>query len=32
MNIFRFEGVKVAELWVNSDDLGEMRQLGLISG
>ena len=30
INIFRIANGKIAELWVESDDLGEMRQLGVI--
>lgn len=30
MNIFRFVDGKIAELWVSADDLGELRQLGVI--
>lgn len=30
INIFRIAGGKIAELWVESDDLGEMRQLGVL--
>jgi predicted ester cyclase len=31
INIFRIAGGKVAEIWVESDDLGELQQLGVIS-
>ncbi len=30
INIFRIVSGKIAEVWVNSDDLGEMHQLGWI--
>ena len=30
VNIFRFEGVKVAEVWNHRDDLGLMEQLGAL--
>jgi steroid delta-isomerase-like uncharacterized protein len=30
MNLFRIEGGKIQELWVQADDLGELRQLGLV--
>jgi len=30
INIFRIADGKIAELWVESDDLGELRQLGVI--
>lgn len=30
INIFRLADGKIAELWVESDDLGELRQLGVI--
>ena len=30
INIFRIVDGKIAELWVESDDLGEQRQLGVI--
>ena len=30
MNLFRLEGGKIAELWVESDDLGELQQLGVV--
>lgn len=32
MNLFRMAGGRIAELWVNSDDLGELRQLGILPG
>jgi predicted ester cyclase len=32
INIFRIADGKIAELWVESDDLGELRQLGVIPG
>jgi steroid delta-isomerase-like uncharacterized protein len=31
INIFRLAAGKIEEIWVNSDDLGEMRQLGLVA-
>ncbi len=31
MNLFRIDDGRIAEIWVNSDDLGELRQLGVIS-
>ncbi len=31
INIFRLADGRIAELWVESDDLGEQRQLGLIA-
>jgi steroid delta-isomerase-like uncharacterized protein len=31
MNLFRLSGGRVAELWVNADDLGELEQLGLVT-
>jgi steroid delta-isomerase-like uncharacterized protein len=30
INIFRLAGGKIEEVWVNSDDLGELQQLGLV--
>jgi len=30
MNLFRIAGGKIQELWVEADDLGELRQLGLV--
>ena len=30
INIFRISNGKIAELWVESDDLGELRQLGVL--
>jgi predicted ester cyclase len=30
INIFRIADGKIAELWVESDDLGELRQLGVL--
>lgn len=30
INIFRIAGGKIAELWVESDDLGELQQLGVV--
>jgi predicted ester cyclase len=30
INIFRIADGKIAEIWVESDDLGELRQLGVI--
>jgi predicted ester cyclase len=30
INIFRLAGGKIEEIWVNSDDLGELQQLGLV--
>ena len=30
MNLFRITGGKIQELWVEADDLGELRQLGLV--
>jgi steroid delta-isomerase-like uncharacterized protein len=30
INIFRISNGKIAELWVESDDLGELRQLGVV--
>jgi len=30
MNLFRIADGRIAELWVNSDDLGELRQLGVL--
>jgi steroid delta-isomerase-like uncharacterized protein len=30
INIFRFRNGKISELWVNADDLSEMRQIGAI--
>jgi predicted ester cyclase len=29
MNLFRLAGGRIAELWVESDDLGELQQLGV---
>jgi len=31
MNLFRLAGGKIAELWVESDDLGELQQLGVVT-
>jgi predicted ester cyclase len=31
MNLFRFAGDRIAEVWVESDDLGELRQLGVVT-
>ncbi|MBI5302346.1 MAG: ester cyclase [Chloroflexi bacterium] len=31
MNLFRLANGKIEELWVESDDLGELRQLGVIT-
>jgi steroid delta-isomerase-like uncharacterized protein len=31
MNLFRLAGGRIAELWVNADDLGELEQLGLVT-
>jgi predicted ester cyclase len=30
MNLFRFANGKIAEAWLNADDLGELQQLGVI--
>ncbi len=30
MNLFRFSDGKIVEFWVNADDLGELRQLGVV--
>ncbi len=30
MNLFRIAGGRIAELWVNADDLGELQQLGVL--
>jgi predicted ester cyclase len=30
MHLYRFAGGKVAEVWANRDDVGVMRQLGLL--
>jgi predicted ester cyclase len=31
MNLFRLVNGKIAEVWVESDDLGELQQLGVIT-
>jgi steroid delta-isomerase-like uncharacterized protein len=31
MNLFRLADGKIAEVWVESDDLGELQQLGVVS-
>ena len=31
MNLFRLAGGKIEEIWVESDDLGELQQLGVIT-
>src|SRR3990172_1577095 len=31
MNLFRLAGGKIEEVWVESDDLGELQQLGVIT-
>ena len=30
MNLFRISAGRIAELWVNADDLGELEQLGVV--
>jgi steroid delta-isomerase-like uncharacterized protein len=30
MNLFRLTGGKIAEIWLNADDMGELQQLGII--
>lgn len=30
MHLFRLAGGKIVELWLNSDDLGELQQLGVV--
>jgi steroid delta-isomerase-like uncharacterized protein len=30
MNLFRLTGGKIAEIWLNADDLGELQQLGIM--
>lgn len=29
MNLFQFSGGRIAEFWVNADDLGELQQIGV---
>jgi len=31
MNLFRLAGGKIEEIWVESDDLGELQQLGVVT-
>ncbi|MBI4790833.1 MAG: ester cyclase [Chloroflexi bacterium] len=31
MNLFRLANGKIAEIWVESDDLGELQQLGIVT-
>jgi steroid delta-isomerase-like uncharacterized protein len=31
MNLFRLENGRIAEIWVESDDLGELQQLGVVA-
>jgi predicted ester cyclase len=31
MNLFRLAGGRIAELWIESDDLGELQQLGVVT-
>ena len=30
MNLFQFSGGKIAEIWVNADDLGELQQIAVV--